>query len=447
MASLKIEGRLKTPEYVANITRHYRRAIDAAWAGRAGRVRAPRRPGDGAVVLAGVQPRLPRRQQPQGPRPGRPRQEARDLPGPGRVGRRRRGSGSTWPPRSSRATAWSSTATRRPGVPEQGGRVYEVARVDRGGRRPAPVGPEGLSAGPAELGFGRHDLDLRRLRPGQRVWKTDDPELTRRLRADVRGAAASHGRPRRARPGRRRRAAPPRGPDRERAVDAEVVADAPLAAAEHLAGDRGPAPRPARPPRRHDLPSSRTSTAEIEGGPMVPRSLLNALRRDLVARLDAGAARRRPRTDRRRTRSCPPCGRARPAGDAESPSRPPALSVLCRTTAQVEAAVAAGIRTIYADFQDIKRYRRRRRRRPAAAGRGDLPRHAPDPEARRGQPLPLPGQAGGRRPPRPQRGRARLLRRAGHPVRGRLLAERGQRADRRASRGARGACGSRPPTT
>ena len=33
VASLKIEGRLKTPEYVANITRHYRTAIDAAWAG------------------------------------------------------------------------------------------------------------------------------------------------------------------------------------------------------------------------------------------------------------------------------------------------------------------------------------------------------------------------------------------------------------------------------
>ena len=34
VASLKIEGRLKTPEYVANITRHYRQAIDAAWAGQ-----------------------------------------------------------------------------------------------------------------------------------------------------------------------------------------------------------------------------------------------------------------------------------------------------------------------------------------------------------------------------------------------------------------------------
>ena len=28
VSSLKIEGRLKSPEYVANIVRHYRRAID-----------------------------------------------------------------------------------------------------------------------------------------------------------------------------------------------------------------------------------------------------------------------------------------------------------------------------------------------------------------------------------------------------------------------------------
>jgi putative protease len=33
VTALKIEGRLKTPEYVANITRHYRAAIDAAMAG------------------------------------------------------------------------------------------------------------------------------------------------------------------------------------------------------------------------------------------------------------------------------------------------------------------------------------------------------------------------------------------------------------------------------
>ena len=34
VCSFKIEGRLKTPEYVANIVRHYRQAIDAAMAGQ-----------------------------------------------------------------------------------------------------------------------------------------------------------------------------------------------------------------------------------------------------------------------------------------------------------------------------------------------------------------------------------------------------------------------------
>src|SRR5205085_8389952 len=35
VSSFKIEGRLKTPEYVANMTRQYRRALDAAGADQA----------------------------------------------------------------------------------------------------------------------------------------------------------------------------------------------------------------------------------------------------------------------------------------------------------------------------------------------------------------------------------------------------------------------------
>jgi putative protease len=40
-----------------------------------------------------------------------------------------------------------------------------------------------------------------------------------------------------------------------------------------------------------------------------------------------------------------------------SPQGPPTLSVLCRTTPQIESAVACGVRTIYADYQDIKAYK------------------------------------------------------------------------------------------
>ena len=113
------------------------------------------------------------------------------------------------------------------------------------------------------------------------------------------------------------------------------------------------------------------------------------------------------------------------------PGEPPHLAVLCRTTAQVEAAVASGVATIYADYQDIKVYKEAVA--AAQAGLGDdLPGHPSDPEAVRGEHLPLPEQAGGRRPPGPQRGGPPPLRRARRPVRRRFLAQRLQRADGRA---------------
>ena len=58
VTSFKIEGRLKTPEYVANITQHYRRAIDAALAKRAARLHARRRARNGALVFARLLDRL-----------------------------------------------------------------------------------------------------------------------------------------------------------------------------------------------------------------------------------------------------------------------------------------------------------------------------------------------------------------------------------------------------
>ncbi len=185
VASLKIEGRLKTPEYVANITRNYRRAIDNAWEGRA--LEFSRRDvqdmemsfsrgfshgfldgnnhkvlvrGDYAkkrgiflgrvAAVVGGRVRL-------------------DLAGPVKPG-----------------DGLVFDGDDAADLPEQGGRVYEVFRASSKGR--STPSPEGLVAGTAELSFGRRDVDPRRLRPGQRVWKTDDPELSRRLRATFEGA-------------------------------------------------------------------------------------------------------------------------------------------------------------------------------------------------------------------------------------------------------------------
>ena len=134
------------------------------------------------------------------------------------------------------------------------------------------------------------------------------------------------------------------------------------------------------------------------GRPMVPMSLLNQLRRELVARLDAGGRRLRRRGPIAAEPVLPALlradrGRARPSSGRPPTSPPPVeLAVLCRRTDQIEAAVAPGIRTIYADYQDIKQYAEA----VAAARRGervDLPGDPAHREARRGEPLQVPGQA------------------------------------------------------
>ena len=92
--------------------------------------------------------------------------------------------------------------------------------------------------------------------------------------------------------------------------------------------------------------------AEIEGTPLVPRSVLNALRRRLVEGLDrAPVAPRRAIAEVCVLRTLRP-----PMPGADALDSKAALSVLCRTTGQIEAAVAAGITTIYAEYQDIKEY-------------------------------------------------------------------------------------------
>jgi putative protease len=94
---------------------------------------------------------------------------------------------------------------------------------------------------------------------------------------------------------------------------------------------------------------------------MVPKSVLNQLRRELVARLDDAAARseRSVSPEPALPRLMEPILLERTlqialSSDANAP--PIELAVLCRRTEQIEAALELGISTIYADYQDIKRY-------------------------------------------------------------------------------------------
>jgi U32 family peptidase len=337
VASLKIEGRLKTPEYVANITAHYRQAIDAAWEGRPlefstrdvhdmemsfsrgfshGFLDGPNHKmlvrGDHAkkrgvflgrvtaVTPSGIRLDL----------------RAPVKPGDGLV----------------------LDGDEAAGLPEQGGRVYALSCRD----------PD-----PAEIHFGRQDVDLRHVRPGQGVWKTDDPELTRRLRKTF-------------------------GGDPKRSVDLDVhvraVTGEPLAIEGRTAtgfhgrvlstepltrADRLPADEALFRDQLGRLGGSayclRALSADIDGAPMVPKSLLNALRRDLVTRLDEAASTAPPRQIAA-SPVLPTLKAALTARRREEARGAPILSALCRTTSQIESAVAAGLRVIYADYQDIKEY-------------------------------------------------------------------------------------------
>jgi putative protease len=339
VTSLKIEGRLKTPEYVANITQHYRRALDAALAGRSVTF-TPRdvqemelsfSRGFSHGFLVGNNHKVL-------VRGDHAKKRGIFLGSVAAVTRTGVRVDLAAPVKNGDGLVFDGDESR--GIPEQGGRVYEVvARSD--------------AAGPAELRFGHNDLDLRQIHPGQRVWKTDDPELTRRLRRTFQGP-----------------------PQRKVALDvqvwavagsplrlvgrtatgfrAEVATDTPLARAEHQAATlellREQLGRLGGTGYRLDA-----LTAEIAGHPLVPRSVLNLLRRDLVARLDEAAA----RGARRTVADGPvlPALRASLIGPRELKDgcAPPILSVLCRTTEQVEAALGAGIATLYLDFQDIKR--------------------------------------------------------------------------------------------
>jgi putative protease len=345
VASLKIEGRLKSPEYVANIARHYRRTIDEAWAGRPVEF-TPRDVEDMEMsfsrgfshgFLDGNNHKLLVR----GDYAKKRGVTLGEIESVGRSGVRLKAATTVKP-----GDGLVFDGDEETGAPEQGGRVYEVEAV--AGR-----------AGVVELRFGRGDIDLTRLHPGQRAWKTDDPELTSRLRRSFEATPTG-----RVGLDLRVRAAvgePIRVEARATTGSvAEVVGEAPLAPAVSRPADetllRDQLGRLGGTPYRLDA-----LVVAIEGGPMVPKSVLNQVRRDLVTRLDALAEAPSPRP----TAPEPvlpvlleplriEAERQRAAGVE---GEPPRLAALVRRTDQIAAAASAGASAIYADYQDVRLYK------------------------------------------------------------------------------------------
>jgi putative protease len=325
VCSLKIEGRLKTPEYVANITRHYRQAIDSALAGKPVEF-TPREVeemelsfsrGFSLGWLGGCDHKML-------------------VPA---ISSAKRGDGVVFA--GNRADSEAENA-------EQGGRVYEVFQ----GRSSLT---EPIDAGQVQLTFAHGAIDFERLADGQQIWKTDDPELATRLRKSFEGE-----KPKRCVPVDVRISA---------AVGAALVVEARTDAG---ATCRLESDEPLAEARKHPATLEvlreqfsrlggtnyelRGCEATIEGGPMIPLSVLGKLRHELVRLLDESAS--APPERRIAEHSPLEAARARLAEiPREAAPSTPRLHVLCRSLAQLEAVLACDVSSVYVDFQDIREYR------------------------------------------------------------------------------------------
>jgi len=343
---LKIEGRMKPPDYVANIVRHYRLAIDAAWSGRPVEF-TPRQVEEMELSFS------------RGFSHGW-------LEGPNHktlvpaVSSANRGVllGQVKMVRRGRVTVELRCAvTRGDGVvfetnPQDenppGGRVYEIFRDGQPLMEAAPPGG-------AELAFQHGAFDLNAIRPGQAVWKTDDPHLTGRLRKTYQNDV----------------------PWRRIALDLVVEAEVgqPMKVAVKTSSGqecRFLSSEPLAEARKHPLSEGllaeqfgrlggtnyqlRTLDARVVGTPMAPLSVLGKLRRQMVEELD-------------RLVATPPIRRLAEGSVLESlrdglrmfPSptqrERAAFHVLCRSLVQLEAVLAEGVRSVLVDFKNLHEYR------------------------------------------------------------------------------------------
>ncbi len=353
VCSLKIEGRLKTPEYVANTCGHYRRAIDAALAGEHRRLDEEQQRELELSFSRGFSP---------GWLEGCDHKQL--VPG---LSSAKRGVliGSILDTRGDALKTQLSAPLAvgdgivlsgdRFGGNEIGGRVYELYQDDRRVDR--------VDQGETIIVLQRGALLDKHVASGVKLWKTDDPRLTRRLRKtfDV------------ADPVKRVPITVHVTTGVGKPVTVEVrVADAPLQTlhSQHVAEAARKHPLNVDTLREQfsrlggTIYRLQELTAEIDGAPMVPLSVLGTLRHDLVQRLEevritqplACAAGEQSARMLAEVSSADPAEQATSQWTAD-PARSSTLRILCRSLTQLQVVLQAGEKDVIAEFQDIRQYR------------------------------------------------------------------------------------------
>jgi putative protease len=354
VASLKIEGRLKSPEYVANITRIYRQTLDSLVERRESRNESK----------TGIRPSTldPRRYEMEmafsrGLYPGWFGGTNNQQLVHARFGKKRGVFLGEVEKVSPAAVTIHLQGPLKPGdgvvfdagkpeEKEEGGRVYKVQRSKSKVQCPRS----------AELHFGRGDIDFSRIHVGDKLWKTDDPELDRNLRRTFEGDS----------------------PKFQRPVEIEVhgVAGRPLTLIAH--DEMGNVAKwgsamPLVPAEKRPLTTGllREQLGRLGGTPfklgdlknhlsgdvLLPVSELNRLRREVVAELER--LRVQPKrwtlnSSERRAQQAPEAVKSRPCVSRPSEAE---LIVLVRSLLQLEAAIQCGVTTVYCEFENPKQYR------------------------------------------------------------------------------------------
>ncbi len=343
VSSFKIEGRLKTPEYVANITKHYREAIDSAMAGQP--VEFSRRQvqqmeqsfsrGFSPGWLQGCDHKMlvpATSSSKRGVLLGRIENVLHDCVTISLEYSVQAGDGVVF------------DGDRTTGS-EQGGRVFQVFQ----GRNSLK---EAIDSGSVDLTFDRSHVDFNQLYVGQKVWKTDDPRLTQQLRKTFETA----------------------DPQRKVGLTLHVHAESGRPLLVEGRSDNGcvcrvESEQPLQEAQKHPVSEDvfreqlarfggtvyqlTSLTATIVGKPMVPLSVLGKLRKQIAEQLDASLPMpeitlcKDSALDRMRSQL--------PSRDIQTAS--PLLTVMCRTLDQVRACASLQVDRLIVDFQDIREYR------------------------------------------------------------------------------------------
>jgi putative protease len=226
---------------------------------------------------------------------------------------------------------------------EQGGRVFSLH--DRGGV--------------TQIAFRHGQINPRRVRPGHTLWKTDDPELNKRLRATFAGDEIRYQRPVHFEfHGAHSTPLTVIARDDDGHI-AQVASRLPLVPAEkHPLTD---ATLAAQFGRLGGTPFRLgTVNNHLVGALMLPLAETNRLRREVIAELDRQRAQPKRWTllDHRdaETRRLPDTGGPSAAQGLNDLS-PAELVALVRSLPQLEAALRCGMETIYCEFEDPKKYR------------------------------------------------------------------------------------------